>query len=94
MLLIYGYEAGNTNQSIRIGYVISEKYWGNGFASELIEALVSKLLEVGSVLSVVGGVAPSNVASVRVLTKNGFQFLENSNGTDFYIRKLSQSTSV
>lgn len=88
LLIVYGYDQGREDQSIRIGYVISEKFWGNGLASELIGALASKLSRVGNISSVIGGVVPSNIGSVKVLSKNGFHLLESINGTEFYQRKF------
>ncbi|AEF56309.1 GNAT family N-acetyltransferase [Marinomonas posidonica] len=87
LLLIYGFEQGKKDQDVRIGYVISDEFWGKGFASELIKALISKLSKIEGVSSVIGGVVPSNIGSVKVLTKNGFHFLESLNGTAFYQRK-------
>ncbi len=88
LLIVYGYDQEMEGQSIRIGYIISQKYWGNGLASELIGALASKLSTVGNISSVMGGVVPSNIGSVKVLTKNGFHLLESISGTEFYQRKF------
>jgi len=83
-LFIYGLNESSSSSEVRIGYIISEKYWGQGLASELI-ALVIKTLKSDITVSVLlGGVASENIASIKVLTKNGFVYRESENGTDFY----------
>lgn len=57
---------------LRIGYVIAESAWGQGFAGELVEGLVGWARAQGSIRSISGGVASGNPASARVLLKNGF----------------------
>lgn len=54
-----------------IGYLFSPASWGQGYASELLPALVAALGAQG-VAQIYGGVAPENVASARVLEKTGF----------------------
>lgn len=56
---------------IRLGYLLAEAAWGNGFATELVRGLVDRCREMG-VASIVGGVERDNAPSRRVLEKNGF----------------------
>ncbi len=79
---------------IRIGYLISEAFWGRGFASELIRGLVAWTRLQSSVASLAGGVAPDNVASARVLAKNGFleSATEDESGGEETIWRLSLRT--
>ena len=83
-LVLHAMENSNAKSEVRIGYVIAEKIWGKGVGSELIGALVDCFKERGDASSLVGGVAKDNIASVKVLTKNGFQFSGNEMDTDFY----------
>ena len=57
---------------LRLGYLLAESAWGRGLASELVEGLVRWCRSQPSILSITGGVAGDNIASARVLTKNGF----------------------
>ena len=50
---------------------LAEAVWGGGVASELIRGFVG-WCERNNVASIVGGVERGNVASRRVLEKNGF----------------------
>ena len=56
---------------LRLGYLLAEVAWGRGIASELVEGVVQWSREAGFA-SIVGGVERANVASRRVLEKNGF----------------------
>jgi len=81
-LILYGVSEGGPE--IRIGYLLSEKFWGQGIVSELIEGLVIKAEELGSIHVLTGGVIKENIASVKVLTKNGFTYSHSENGSDIY----------
>ena len=50
----------------------------------MIASLIPFLAEEGSVASITGGVSMGNTGSVKVLTKNGFSFIESMNGAHFY----------
>lgn len=53
-----------------IGYLLAEKDWGKGLASELLRAVQALFRGSGVVLA--GGVMDDNAASARVLEKTGF----------------------
>lgn len=57
---------------LRIGYVLAEWAWGRGLATELVGGLVDWARARPVIRALSGGVAPSNEASARVLTANGF----------------------
>ena len=57
---------------VRVGYLLAEHAWGRGLGGELVEGLVRWCREQASVRSIIGGVAPDNTASIRVLERNGF----------------------
>jgi ribosomal-protein-alanine N-acetyltransferase len=61
----------NADGEIEIGYGFGVT--GQGFASEAVEALVTNLLSSGSIVAITASTSMSNVASHRVLTKNGFR---------------------
>ena len=81
-LFVYGIK--EKNKEIRIGYIISEKYWGHGYASEVVGGLVGLMAQTGNVSSIIAGVAKGHVGSIKVLTKNGFMYTELNNNTEFY----------
>ena len=54
-----------------IGYIFSRAAWGQGFATETVNALVSVAGSFG-VLELNAPVHPANAASIRVLEKCGF----------------------
>lgn len=68
-------EACDFNQKVdmvTVGYFLAESAWGRGIASEALHALVKFLFERVNVNRVHAEVMPANVASKKVLLKNGF----------------------
>ena len=74
-LLLIDVAAGSKGQGLRLrlGYFLSESSWGQGLGSELIEGLVEWCRQAGDVEELMGLVEPGNIASVKVLTRNGFE---------------------
>ena len=64
--------AEHSNNEIRLGYLFAEAYWGLGYATELIKGLKAFCEAHFTGIAIVGGVEPSNIGSVKALTKNGF----------------------
>jgi len=54
------------------GYWISETYWNKGIISEAIPAIVNYVFLKTTIIRLQAGVFESNLASKRVLEKNGF----------------------
>jgi RimJ/RimL family protein N-acetyltransferase len=63
--------APDQNRSIEIGYGFNPSVWGRGYTTEAVEALVTHLLGSG-ISTVRAETATTNLASQRVLEKNGF----------------------
>ena len=59
--------------TVEIGYSISERWRKQGFATELVTALLWRAAESGQVRCVYAQVKPVNVTSHRVLRKAGFE---------------------
>ena len=57
---------------VRLGYLLAEQAWGRGLASELVGGFVCWYEANPAIRHLVAGVDQDNVASVRVLEKNGF----------------------
>ncbi|KAB3525920.1 GNAT family N-acetyltransferase [Alkaliphilus serpentinus] len=68
-------EAMDFNQKVNmvtIGYFLAEDQWGRGIASEAVRRLITFLFEVAEINRIHAEVMPDNVASKKVLLKNGF----------------------
>jgi len=70
-------------KKIEIGYVMHEKYWGKGYATEAVRQMVDYSWKTFDVVKIFAGIFNFNKASMRVLEKNGFQ-LENINRKSVY----------
>ncbi len=66
-----------------IGYLIAREHWGRGIASEAVRLLLGEV----TVRPLFARVPVHNVASQRVLQKNGFEIVERgrSEGTERYV---------
>lgn len=56
-----------------LGYILSKDSWGKGYMSEVLEAILRYGFDELSLHRVQAWVCPHNVASLRLLKKNGFQ---------------------
>lgn len=61
-----------------IGYWLGEPWWGKGYATEMVEAIVDLAFRVTDLDALFAGTRAANMASRRVLGKCGFRFI----GTD------------
>jgi len=84
-------EEDTGNQDVHLGYLLSEATWGKGIASELVEGFVSWCRDQGCISSISGGVAHDNLASKRVLVKNGFQVVGTEVNQGEHLYRLSFS---
>ncbi len=57
-----------------IGYTLGRTHWGNGYATEAVEALLCWLFEEQGVTRVEALLHPENLASASVLERTGFVF--------------------
>lgn len=55
-----------------IGYILHPDYWGKGFATEAISALIQHGFEVHNIPEIIADVDPRNIGSIRMLEKLGF----------------------
>lgn len=61
------------DEQTEIGYWIGEPYWGNGFATEAVHAVIDYTFAERELEQLLGHCRVSNAASRRVLMKCGFQ---------------------
>ena len=59
---------------IHVGYWLGEPFWGQGFATEAVHALVDHAFTYHDIEELQGSCRVTNPASRRVLVKSGFQF--------------------
>jgi ribosomal-protein-alanine N-acetyltransferase len=60
-----------------IGYSINRQHWGQGLATEMVEALVAYGFTTPNIIAIVAVTELPNIASQRVLEKAGFERGEN-----------------
>ena len=74
-LIGYGgiFEIDKTNNRAEIGYGLLPEFWGNGFISEAMKAMVDFGLNKLQVHKLYAIVDPNNGASIKILEKNNFQ---------------------
>ncbi len=88
--LLILFESRSTNHDeradVRVGYIIAEPAWGQGFATEIIRALVAWGRSQSTIGSMSAGVTEGNHASERVLLKNGFRRVDAQHPDRVYRR--------
>jgi RimJ/RimL family protein N-acetyltransferase len=65
----------DNQEGIGIAYALRPKFWKQGLATEMAQALVEIAFESLHLTEVIGLVLPNNLASQRVLQKVGFQYV-------------------
>ena len=72
-LLILGPSRDATGAlTVRLGFLLAEKAWGQGYATELVKGLVGWCEKQAVPVQLLGGVEAGNAASAAVLIKAGF----------------------
>lgn len=63
-------------ERIQLGYSFLPEYWGKGFATEVTREGVNYFYNKTPLTEIYGVTETPNIASQKVLLKNGFQFFE------------------
>ncbi len=84
--LFYFKEQPDVMGKVEIAYFISKELRDKGFASETVSAIVAWSQKEESIRSIIAETLKSNIASIRVLEKNGF-YKTHENYSFFYWRK-------
>ena len=63
-------------KTIEIGYFVGEVFWGKGIATEAVAHLLKHIVREFDVVRIYAEVFEKNIASMKVLEKNGF-YLES-----------------
>lgn len=74
------------DNTIEIGYVIYPTYWNQGYATEMLTALIQKIYEMGYE-EVLTGAFEENIASQRVMQKSGMVLIDMQDDIE-YRRKV------
>jgi RimJ/RimL family protein N-acetyltransferase len=61
------------NRRCEIGYALASKYWGQGYATEALRALIRHGFDALDLNRIEADIDPRNAASARVLEKLGFR---------------------
>ena len=61
-------------RSIEIGYTLHSSVWGQGYASEAVDALIDRIWSDDRVTRISAMLHPDNLGSERVLERTGFTF--------------------
>lgn len=75
--------------TVGIGYGLNQDYWGNGYSTEAVGKLTEWALRQPEVKRVVAVTEISNCASQKVLTKNGFTMLKETDSQIYYYKENS-----
>lgn len=73
-------EVEGTASEVEIGYTICKKYSGKGYATELLRAMTAFITGTFEIYNLYGRVMHGNHASVKVLEKNGYEFVREELG--------------
>ena len=65
----------NDQKTAELGYRIGENYTNLGYASEAVKLVLERAFHTYGLNRIIAGTATDNLASKRVLLKNGFTFI-------------------
>lgn len=64
-------EVYKDTDKIEVGYVIDPDYHNNGYATEVLDAIIEKIFSNGTINEIIAGAFENNKASIRVMEKCG-----------------------
>lgn len=62
------------NRRVEVGYTIARAYWGKGYATEALKAVIQFGFDKMELARIEAVILPANVASARVVEKAGMQY--------------------
>lgn len=75
--------------SFELGWILNQRDWGKGYATELTKAFMAHSANMGKNLVI--ECDPNQEISKRIAVKNGFEFMGESDGCSVFKRKLVNS---
>lgn len=79
---------------VEIGYSVINSRQGRGYATEMVKALIEIAHSDSRVNSIIAHTYPVNVASVKVLEKNGFTLVETDEKTGLMLFELVKTITI
>lgn len=83
-------EFNDNAKDVEIGYFIARKYWNQGYATELASGILTYAGDILKLDSTVATIDPENIASQKIVSKLGMQFI----GSVPYMNKQQLSYSI
>jgi RimJ/RimL family protein N-acetyltransferase len=83
----------NDKSKMELFYFINSNYWNNGYVSEAVKIFLKYVKENELAISLLGTVVSKNIASIKILMKNGFQkmgtdYIEDNHKREIYELKI------
>jgi RimJ/RimL family protein N-acetyltransferase len=69
---------------VTIGYGMVEQEWGRGYGTEAVARLIQICRHAGDVRAILADTEPGNLASQRVLAKNGFEQIRATQQSHYF----------
>ena len=66
----------NDKSKMEIFYFINSEFWNKGYVSEAVHVFLKYVKENKLVSSLIGAVVSHNIASIKILIKNGFKKID------------------
>jgi len=79
LMFLHESESDDSSIEVRLGYLIAEKHWGKGYATELVQGLVHWCKSIEKIKSISGGVESGNIGSIKVLERSDFKCVSETN---------------
>jgi RimJ/RimL family protein N-acetyltransferase len=73
---------------VTIGYGLVDQQWGNGYGTAAVAGLIEICRRSGSVSTILADTDLDNIASQRVLRKNGFELVRSTEQSCYFELKL------
>ena len=80
-----------TEDKAEISYIFDSDYTGNGYCSEVVKVLIDIAFNKLNLNKLYAYTKEENIASIKVLTKNGF-VKKDSNNKDFIYYELERGS--
>ena len=78
----------NRVHACEIGYSIGRRYWRKGLGEEIVRAMLKTIIEKKGIREIIAWSEKENIASIKLLTKIGFQLVEQAgNQHNHFFRK-------
>ncbi|WP_234123935.1 GNAT family N-acetyltransferase [Clostridium hydrogenum] len=74
----------SSNGSVEIGYGVSQEYESRGYTTEAVRAMIGWAFRQSNVLRIIAEVDKNNIASQKILCRNGFREFKSINNFNWY----------